>query len=141
MNHVKHNIGDLEKEIDMISRDAVDEEQDNANRNYGAFDNELQDIEKRIPYPNTAKYDVGFDYDDIERIQCEKHCNEPYWRQRDELLPYCQKGNLYVGHLYVDNVNYYIIDSHILGTKKLEVDREDVWFINSDDRNFSNYVK
>lgn len=141
MDTVKLNMSDLEKDMASVETDAVVEEQNNADRNYAALDNELKTIISKIPYPETGKYMTGIDYEEIDRLKYEKRSNQPYWEERDKVQRYCDNGSLYRGHLNLNNTNYYIMDNRMLDTKILKVDNDEIWLINVDDRDYSDFVK
>ena len=137
----KHNMNDLEKEMASVENDAVAEEQSNADKNYAYLDGELKSIIDSIPYPDVEPCSFGIDYDDRDEIQHEKHVNKPYWEKRDIISMYCNNGSLYSGHLLLPSKNIYIMDSHRTDTKCFNIDGEDVWLVNVDDRNYANWIK
>ena len=121
---VKHNMQDLENEIASVETDAISEEQVNADQNYNSLDNERKYIVSKIPYPDVQPYDTGVDYDDIADLQFKKRENAPWWEKEIAIKKYCDDGSLYSGHLYVDNIHYYIMDGRQLSTKTLEINIE-----------------
>ena len=127
-------MSDLEKEIASVETDAIVEEQYNADNNYASLDNELKSIIANIPYPETERFTTGRDYEEIDRINLEKKINEPHWKLRDKAEKYCNNGSLYSGHLHVNNSNYYFMEGRLAETKNIEVNGDDVWFINTDDK-------
>lgn len=140
MNNKKPNMSDLEKELALVESDAVVEEQYNADRNYHALDNELEEVIAEIPFPETEKYSVSPYYDDIERLNYEKGQNAPYWHEKQNLEKYCSNGTLYTGHLRVNGTDYYFMDKHLVDTKKLVLDGEEVFLVNVDDRKYQDKV-
>lgn len=135
------NMSGLEKEIALIETDIVVEEQYNADTNYSFFDNELKKVIAQIPYPGTELYTTAVDYEDRDRIIHEKESNKPYWNERDSIKLYCDNGSLYCGHLNFSGTHYYIMDSRLVPTKLINVNGEDIWLINVDDRLYADYIK
>lgn len=141
INSTEKNMSELEKEIASVEIDAVDDEQQYADNNYSALDYELSIYESEIPYPNTHPYDVGQDYDDIERIQTEKAHNKRFWDKCEAQKNYCNNGSLYSGHLQMkDGTSFYIMDSPRVKSK-LPNDYTKFYLINADDINFTSYLK
>lgn len=135
------NMSELEKEIAEVETDALVEEQFNANQNYGFLEAELKDITSKIPFPDIeGRYGSGVDYEDRDGIQYKKSCNEPFWKRRDEIKKYCQKGNLYIGHLNLNGNDYYFMESGLLDTKSIKNEPHGVRLINVDDDCWRNYT-
>lgn len=131
----------LEQEIASVETNAVDEENHNAQVNYAHLDEELQNIIRQIPYPDTNPYDTGYDYEDCDRLKYEKSQNRKWWDLRDKLQLYCDDGSLYCGHIrFNGGKDYYVMDSFEFESRTIKSE-DSVMLINSDDEKYAHIIR
>lgn len=130
----KSNLIDL-KEEELVTYDGIaeKEEQNNIDRNYKILGNVIKQAEKDIPYPEITKYSTAIDYDDIQNLKIRKDINQESWDIIDKHTPYYDNGHMHIGHVCVENENYFIIESSSLRSIEVENETENVRLINVDD--------
>lgn len=139
MSKVVENLLALEQQMESVESEALDEEQDNAERTYESLKREYDSA--YIPNPDVSTYSTGTDYPDISDVQGKKKSNESGRKQQDILSRYSKNPRIHIGHLQLaSGKDCFFTDSPELDTKTLSIPGQDVILINTEDRRYSHYV-
>ena len=141
MDKTKINMLDLERELTKVESNAKQDETNNAEWNYGALESELNEIHSKIPYPDTKRFETGCDYEDTERLNFEKDRNKPFWDKESEVKEYFDKGSLYVGHVKVDDKDFYIMENASLKSKEIVYKGRKAKLVEADDYKYRDVVR
>ena len=80
---LKSNIVDLAEQLNSTVATVNEEEQEYLDSNLSVLKNEIDSVEREMPYPDVRPYDVASGYDEISDLQYKKRENKKYWDKSD----------------------------------------------------------
>lgn len=124
---------------EAFEKEVLEEEQTNANYIYRLVDNNIGQIESKLPYKTFNNYAVGIDWEDIDRVQFLKVHNQDLINDKTNLSLLKNAESLYVGHFKYDDLyeDCYIIDEPRFRTKNIG----NVLLIQSDDEKYNRLLR
>ena len=136
----------LEQEMTSIEKDSLQDEKNNARRNYELLDREVTKRESKIPNPDITEYTTAsiYDYEDVTNNQSMKNQNERYIKRTEEIREYTRDGQLYSGHCEVNRVigplNVYFMENNHPSRHFNYSDGSEFFLLNVDDKKYQSYL-
>ena len=127
------------EDSEVVEMDPIVEEQTNANMNYHYLDEKFNYAKQNLPYKDTNLYSTGIDYEDIDNVQYQKRRNKKWEDEINKWKKYCKDGSLFIGHVQVNDTDYFITENIHLDSTDL-CERNDLYLINSESEKYAQIV-
>lgn len=137
MGDVVSTLNDIELEMSSEEKNAIEDEQNCANRIFEKIDNEYFMKSKGIEN-FVSMYATGSDYDVIAELQYQKSIQKISKEEYEAIKKYHDCSNLYQGHLVWGLGNFYFMDNPNLSTKTLNGLIKDI-LISVDDKLYQDH--